>query len=414
MRAVRPSVPFAWGRTHTRHMRGDAYRWFVRGAAVTFGVALAFVVIATLALSTRVIVLVLMAVLLASALEPVVGLIRARFNAPRAASIVLVYLAFLLVVLFLGLLIVPSAIGQVGSLSDGIPSFLDHARAWASGLRPQALSTSALAMIDAAGSFLQSGPKPEPSQIVNLGLTVADGFISVATVLTIVFFWLTERARLQRYALSFLPPERRSGVREAWNEVELRLGLWVRGQLTLMAIVAAATAVAYTLLGLPSSLLLALIAGLAEAIPIVGPTLGAVPALLVAIAARPDVVIPVAIVYVVIQFVEGNVLVPYIMKNAIGISPFMVLVSLLIGSQVAGVIGALLAVPLAAAIEAVLERLQAREVPVAQEPSHLDESALPETMPGPDAATVADPPKRSRRQRQIGVRAEARQGTDSP
>ena len=176
---------------------------------------------------------------------------------------------------------------------------------------------------------------------MDVGLTVADAAVTIVTIFALIYFWVTERARLQRYATAFLPLERRAGVRDAWNDIELRLGGWVRGQLVLMGTVALATGSAYWLLGLPSALLLGLIAGLAELIPLVGPAIGAIPALVVAAALRPDLVVPVLIVYVVIQLVEGNLLVPVVMRGSVGISPFVVLVSLLVGGAVGGIVGAL-------------------------------------------------------------------------
>ena len=106
-----------------------------------------------------------------------------------------------------------------------------------------------------------------------------------------------------------------------------------------------------------------------EAIPIVGPLLGAIPAILVAATVSPELAVVVALIYLVLQFVEGNVLVPIVMRNTIGISPFLVILSVLIGGAAGGFVGALLAVPIAAAGEVLIEGLQAREVPVAQDPT---------------------------------------------
>ena len=187
-----------------------------------------------------------------------------------------------------------------------------------------------------------------------------------------MFFWLVEHARWQRYILAYVPADRRAGARDAWNEIEGRLGLWVRGQLLLMGAMGLATGVAYSLLGLPVALLLALVAALAEAIPIVGPLLGAIPAVLVAATVSPELALIVAGVYVVLQLIEGSVLVPIVMRNTVGISPLLVLVSLLVGGAVAGILGALLAVPVAASIEIVLARFQARETPVAQDAAAIE------------------------------------------
>ncbi len=208
--------------------------------------------------------------------------------------------------------------------------------------------------------------------MVKAGLTVAEVAVSIATVLAIVYFWLVEHARLQRYLLAFVPLERRAGSRDAWNEIETRLGLWVRGQLILMGTMGAATGIAYTVLGVPSALLLALIAALTEAIPIVGPLLGAIPAVLVAATVSPQLALVVAGVYVVLQLIEGNVLVPMVMRNSVGISPLLVLLSLLVGAAVGGFLGAFLAVPVVASIELALTRLQARDVPVAQDTASIE------------------------------------------
>jgi predicted PurR-regulated permease PerM len=130
------------------------------------------------------------------------------------------------------------------------------------------------------------------------------------------------------------------------------------------------TTVAYFLIGLDGALLLGVLAALAEAIPLIGPALGAVPALLVAaMTGDPIKVVIVAIVYVVIQIIEGNVLVPMVMRRTMAVPPFLVISAILIGAAVGGVVGALLAVPLVAALLAVFERLQARDTIVPAEPA---------------------------------------------
>src|SRR4029079_19782429 len=166
---------------------------------------------------------------------------------------------------------------------------------------------------------------PPPDQLIQLGFTAAEAIVSIVAVLTLVYFWLTERARLQRFALALLPAERRQGTREAWNQIELRLGGWVRGPLILMGFGRVTTTIAYFLIGLQGPLLLGVLAALFEAIPLVGPALGAIPALAVAaLTGDPTTVLLVAIVYFVIQVVEGNVLVPLVMHNTIGVPPFLV------------------------------------------------------------------------------------------
>jgi predicted PurR-regulated permease PerM len=369
-------------------MRGDLVVWAVRGMGLGAGIAVVYALASVAVASRGVLLLVFVAILLASALEPFVGWIRGHVGLSRGPTILLVYAAFFVVVIAMALVVVPAAIGQFQEIVAGLPPLIEHARETARGLRPAGLSAGVTALIDAANDLL-SPPTPDPNAVVHIGLTVAEAVASVATLLAIVFFWLVEHARLQRFALAFLPAERRAGVRDAWNEIENRLGMWVRGQLTLMAAIGVATGTAYFILGVPSALLLGLIAGVMEVIPIIGPLLGAVPAVLVASTVSVELALVVAGVYILVQLVEGNVLVPLVMRNTIGLSPFLVIVSLLVGAAAGGIVGALFAVPITAAALVILEHAQARDVPVAQDAAAVethgeDTEGLTQSLP--DAA----------------------------
>lgn len=362
-------------------MRSEVTPWAVRGMGLALGVAVVVGLIGLASAAIDVLVLLFVAVLLASALEPVVGTVRGRLPVGRGSSILLVYLAFFVSVIGLALIVVPAAIDQGEEVVAGLPAFFASAQDWSATLRPEILSSSISAVLGSVAEVVTPGAPPDPAEVAEVGTLAAEAAITLATLLTIVFFWLVEHARWQRYVLAFVPADRRAGTRDGWNEIEGRLGLWVRGQLLLMGAMGLATGIAYTVLGLPVALLLALIAALAEAIPIVGPLLGAIPAVLVAATVSPELALIVAGVYVVLQLVEGSVLVPVIMRNTVGISPLLVLLSLLVGGAVAGILGALLAVPIAASIEIVLARFQARETPVAQDAAAIetpDEAELDE------------------------------------
>jgi len=370
--------------------RDEVATWFSRGVGFVGGGFLAYGVVTGFIGASSVVLLFFFALLLASALEPLVARLRTRLPVARGAAVLLVYAAFFATVLVMALLVIPGALDQVGDLAAALPHALQRAKDASQNLQPDALRRSLGAIIDAAINALKPGPAPVAGQVVSEGLAVADVVVSATTILALVYFWMTERARLQRFVLSFLRPERRGGTREAWNAAELRLGNWVRGQLTLMAALAVMTGVAYAVLGLPSALLLALIAGLAEAVPIVGPALGVGPAVLVAIAIKPEVLLFVVIAYVVIQLVESNVLVPIVMRNAIGVSPLVIILSLLVGTALGGFFGALVAVPVVAALEAVLERLQDRDVPVGEDSAAAKHTTDEEITgePAPEASPV--------------------------
>ncbi len=349
--------------------RSEGFEFFVRGVGLALGFVFVYVLANAAALAAGALLLVFAAILLGSALEPIVGAMRARLHVGRGWAVLLVYLAFLLIVLAIAAFVIPEAIGQGEQLSGRLPSLLDEGERWSASLQPQPLAQAAQSFVTSVRSSVVSGSGPSADVIVKVGLTFGEAAVFLGTLLAMVFFWLTEHARLQRYVLAFVPAERRAGTRDAWNQVETRLGLWVRGQLILMGTMGLMTSVIYTVLGLPAALVLGLWAGIAEAIPLVGPLLGAVPALLLAASAGPQLLLVTAGVYVVLQFIEGNVLVPLVMRNTIGISPFLVVVSITIGAEIGGIVGAFLAVPVTAAIEVILERLQARDVPVPQDPA---------------------------------------------
>jgi predicted PurR-regulated permease PerM len=367
---------------------GGLGRSIVRGAGFAIGVLLVAGVALVGLAAVNVLLLVFIAVILAAGLQPIVAWLRGHLHVGRGPAILLVYGAFLAIVIGLVLVVVPTAINEFQRTLESLPPFFEKARAWADTLRPAAVGRMIRALIDTAAHTLQPGAPPAPGQVVQVGLTVAEGVTSVLTLLTVVYFWLTEHARLQRYTLAFVPEHRRARARDVWNKSETRLGMWVRGQLILMASIGVMAGIAYTLLGVPAGLLLGLFAALAEGIPIVGPLIGAIPAILVAATVSPQLALIVAGVYLVLQLVEGNILVPIVMRNTVGISPFLVILSVLIGGAAGGFVGALLAVPIAAAGEVLIEGLQAREVPVAQDATAIetteDEDNAPDEPDRPD------------------------------
>lgn len=379
-------------------MRTETASWAARGAGLAIGVGFVLVLAFMASMAREVLLLVFIAVLLGAALEPVVATIRSRTGIGRGLSILIVYAVFLAAVVVTAVFLVPAAVVQLGAALSRLPGFLDQLKASASELRPQALAEGIGSLIDAVKAPFQPGPPPEPDAILEVSLVVGQVGAALITLLALVFFWLTERSRLQRYALAFLPMERRAGIRDAWNEVESRLGLWVRGQLILMGTIGVATGIAYSVIGLPAALLLALIAAITEVIPIVGPLIGAVPALLVATTMGPETVVVTLGIYFLLHLVEGNVLVPLVMRNSVGLSPFLVLLSLLVGGTVGGILGAVVAVPIVAGITVVLERLQDRDTPVPIDPAAV-ETPSPDEKEAQAAHSPDSPAPRRRRTR---------------
>lgn len=299
--------------------------------------------------------LVFLSILLATGIEPVVKwLRRGPFN--RGTGILVVYTFIIGVLILMGFLIVPPIISEGQSLVKG---FTDPqtARTAIGKISNDFIKGVATTVYDNASTFFQNF-KPG-TDVVNLGLSFFGAIFSVVTVFVIAFYWLTERSSIKRFIFSFASEEKRPRVRLIWDSVEEKLGAWVRGQLLLMLFIGVLDAVGYTIIGVKFALALATFAGLAELIPLVGPYIGGAPAILIALTQGGGftLAIIVAVYIVIIQLIEGNVLVPRIMEKAVGVSPLSVILGILIGSTLMGIGGALLAVPITAAIQVSLNHI---------------------------------------------------------
>src|SRR5262249_51751631 len=160
----------------------------------------------------------------------------------------------------------------------------------------------------------------------------------------------------ERLVLSLLPVQHRPQALGAWREIESKLGGYLRAQGMAMLAVGIAAGIGYVLLGLPNPLALAMLAGLFEGVPLLGPFLAAVPALLAAIPLGLSVVLLTLGWSTVVQMLESNVLVPRLMSHAVGVSSLVSLVAILAFGSTYGVLGVFVAVPLAAVVQVVLDR----------------------------------------------------------
>jgi predicted PurR-regulated permease PerM len=183
------------------------------------------------------------------------------------------------------------------------------------------------------------------------------GILGILVVFLLAYYWTQEGNFILRSLLRIMPPQRKKNIREFWHLAETKLGGYVRGQGLLCAAVGATAFLAYLLIGLPYTLVLAIFAGVMEMVPVFGPGLGAIPALLVALSIDPSKALWVVIATMVIQLLENAILVPRIMKYSMGVNPIIVLLSLIAFGSVFGFVGALLALPLAAIIQLLVSRV---------------------------------------------------------
>jgi predicted PurR-regulated permease PerM len=281
----------------------------------------------------EVLFLLFLAVLLATAIEPLVNRLR-RGPFTRGTGVLAVYTLIIVLIGVPAYVVVPSVVSQAGTFSESLPDSLQKLRPVAAGLQPRIVQTTALGALDQATQSVQSPQRPAQEQLVEAGATAAHTLLSFFTVFVLAFYWLVERASIKRVLLRTVPIRHARSVNTVWMEVEEKLGGWVRGQLLLMLAIGVMAAVGYAVIGLPNPVLLGVAAGLLEIVP-----------------TRALIVVAYALV---IQQIESNVLVPRVMGRTVGVSPLTVLLGILVGSSLAGVPGAFLAVPVAGALQVIL------------------------------------------------------------
>jgi predicted PurR-regulated permease PerM len=320
----------------------------------TAGVAIVLLGFAFLWLIQNVLFLIFVSLLVATGIEPLVNKLRAKGPFSRSTGILFVYSIIFGTLALVIYLAVPPLIaeGQRLAAAFGDPQKI---KASISSIDNSFLRDTLTTAYENAGSILQS--VAFNSQTLNIGLSLFEIVFSTATVFVIAFYWLTEKLHIKRFIFSLVPRDKRAQSNTVWENVETRLGAWMRGQLVLMLFIGVLAGVGYTIMGLKFAFALAVFAGLAELIPIIGPFLGGAPAVLIALTQDLTTTIIVVIYIVILQLVEGNVLVPRIMEKAVGVSPLTVIIGILIGSTIAGIGGALLAVPVAAAVQVLVNNL---------------------------------------------------------
>ncbi|MEW6297810.1 MAG: AI-2E family transporter, partial [Thermodesulfobacteriota bacterium] len=279
-------------------------------------------------------------VVVASALQPA-HVKLCRLGIPKGLAVLLIYLFFFLSIVLLGLLVGPVLVEQVGTFVAGFPEQYTNMLATLQAsptpllrrlgyqLPPFDLLSRRVADLapEFLGSFLEF-------------VTSAVAFFSYfVVVLAIGFYWTMEVPRFERLLMSLLPVSRRTHVLNIWHEIEFKLGAFIRGQGLAMLAIGVASAAGYALIGLPNVLALAVLAGLLEAVPLVGPILAAVPAILVAVPLGLTSVLLVIGFSALLQAFENNILIPRIMSHTVGISALVSIFAILALGTLYGVLG---------------------------------------------------------------------------
>ncbi|MEK7071144.1 MAG: AI-2E family transporter [Patescibacteria group bacterium] len=279
----------------------------------------------------------IIAFIIMSALSPVVSYLE-RYKVPRTLSTLIIFLSIMSGIGFIFSWIVPAVATETTLLFKNITHYLGG-------------------VSHNVGLDQDFFTKSIPSITNNAVLITKNIFSSVIFFISTLFFsfyFLVEEHAIKNFLLKFFDRQKAQAIAEIFEKAEYRMRAWLWGELILMLIIGIVTFIGLSLLGIPYALPLALIAGLLEAVPIIGPIIAALPAILIVSSQSSILILAIVALYFIIQQLENQIVVPFIMKKAVGLNPIVTLAALIIGGKLAGFLGIFLAIPIMLFLETIL------------------------------------------------------------
>ncbi len=284
-------------------------------------------------------IILFVSIILMSALSPVVRFLT-KFRLPKTLSIAITYIIIIAIVSGLVALVLPPLLEETRKLFITLPPYLD-----------KLLEIGAINK-----SVLQSQLSDLSRNAFSITLSIFDNLLTIIFLLVLTFYLMLERESLEsRAATLFFGREER--VKKLIIKIEEKLGSWFRGQLFLSLVIGMLTYIGLITLGIPYALPLAVVSGVLEVVPVIGPIISAIPSVLIALTISPFISMGVAAMYFVIQQLENNLIVPQVMRRAVGLNPLVVILAIAVGSRLLGLSGALLAVPIAVVLQIIIAEI---------------------------------------------------------
>lgn len=276
---------------------------------------------------------------------------------PRAVAILVIYATVIGLIVSIGAAVLPPMVAQVEEFWKNFPTYLEQAQArlvsWGL-ISPDASYKEILKQAPVNGGNVAG-------VIISTMGGVLGGIFGFVSMLLLTFYFLVESRSIFSFSVRLFPRRHHHQVSEVVARGAEKVSAWLGGQLLLGLIIGTITAIGYAFMGVPYFFVLAVIAGIGEMIPMVGPLLSAIPAIGVALTVSPALALGVAVFCLALQMIENNVLVPKVMGETVGLNAVTVIISLAIGSELLGFVGALLAVPTAAIVQVLVEELYLAE-----------------------------------------------------
>ncbi|PIR67035.1 MAG: hypothetical protein COU51_00750 [Parcubacteria group bacterium CG10_big_fil_rev_8_21_14_0_10_36_14] len=296
-----------------------------------------------------ILVIFIVALILATLIDPFADWF-ARKRIPRALAVLLIYIVLIGILSAVLVLLIPPLVEQSGQLVKNLSIYSDDVVNSVTALKDLAVSKGFVSESGESLGSLQAGIPGALSGVFSTFKGFLGGVITFVLILVLTFYMVVEGNALKKFFKSIAPERYRPHLVGLMTRAQHKIGLWLRGALVLGLIIGTLVYIGLMILGVKYALVLAILAGILELVPYFGPPASAVPAVFLAFSQAPIKGLLVLIIYVVIQQLENHILVPKIMQKAIGLNPVVSILSLGIGYTLAGILGALLAIPVATAI----------------------------------------------------------------
>ncbi|MFA4931075.1 MAG: AI-2E family transporter [Patescibacteria group bacterium] len=295
-----------------------------------------------------------------AALTPTIEYLQ-RHKIPRLAAVTLICVIIFIIFALIGGVILPPMIEQFGQLVTELPGKLQNYLTANDTENKIKLFHDWLVEKDLVDGFTRA-LELIYQQISNLSATIINqtfgvisGAIGIFTIIALTFYLLLEEEGIRSFLLAVLPVKSQISAFKIWQKASVKTGNWLRGQLLISFTIGLLTYIGFSILGVKYPLVLAVIAGIANIVPYIGPIAGAIPAVLIALVQSPWLALGVIIVALLIQQIDSQFITPRIMGKFVGLSPVTIIVALLIGGTLAGVWGVILAIPISATIGVIIE-----------------------------------------------------------
>lgn len=299
---------------------------------------------------------VLTAVVLASSIESLTQWLM-RKHLPRVLAVVLIYLGALLVLVSFFYFFLPPLVNETTGFFKELPTYLESLN-----ISPTENLFTSAGSASSVGSELvqlQTILKTSTSGVLAAASTIFGGLVSLVLIIVLSFYFAVQEHGLDNFLRLVTPIKDHEYILDLWRRAQHKIGRWLQGQLLLSVIVGILVYIGLLILGVPYALLLALVAAVLELIPVFGSILAAIPSVMLAfIDSGATLAILVIVLYVVVNQLEGNVIYPMVVQKVLGVPPLVVILAIIAGFQLAGFLGVVIAVPVAAAVQEWIRDLQ--------------------------------------------------------